>query len=1022
MNRFFTYKTTVASPFGGLLLSIMMLTSLVTQAQNTQSGGGSNNAQPVKAKALSSLRSITSGTFTLNGTSYTSWSDAMQNLQEDNNEIILTSDLYLLDEQWPDKPCTISSDGNDKKELKNAYTDTDGQEYYANISMRAPLTFKNIKLGTWNIFANGHKLVMDEGIECISGYNEVSNAIRAIYGTDGDASSTEIIIRSGSYGWIYGGSGNTGNVSGKTQVTMEGGKVNGTIFGGGHDGNCGNTEIMMNGGETEWVYGGNANQGSVTGSAKVSISGNAKVFGNVYGGSANASSSVGSTEVYINTSSTIQNVYGGGDESPITNNTQVTIENGEFFTVYGGGYNSTVGGNVNLIAKGGIMQILGIKSPSANITGTINITIEGGKTNFNGSAQINGGNDTNGTDKDCTLTFQNCGTGTIPYNIPTIYGVSKVVLTNSYITKEPSDQANPAFMHNLFTPLIIEGSGMKGSFEIQALGSPAIPITGTTIVKATGLTADATFTTNDYSLYKVGKTYRYGGSKPEYKTINITQPDAAIGTLSVKLSDGTELENGDQVPNGTALTITATSTSGKTLVVKNGDDIITTGTLTVSADINLTVEEKKPESLDLSEQTTDITISKEGDIWKYLAEAITRTTPAPVAFNGIVTGTLPDGKSVLIDASSTGTLTFENAVINATSSGAALIIAQGANITIAGKVTATTTDTNSPAIQNDGNITAESNAAITATNTGEASKGISISTGGTLLLSDGSSLTASGLENAGTVVVKEGATFNSPSGSDDLLKTYAVTITAPGYGNTLTVKTGDISIATGDKIAENTVITLTATTATDYTLQSITVTPENEASITIANNGTYKMPAKAITITANFSYNPPYVPPVYHTVTLPSVEGAVTDPAAGGHEVEAWDNFVFRLTLDEDYNQSVPVVTTDRGETLEPRTSDGAYIVKNVRSDLVITISGIVKNPAPVANAVIRSGSIIVSRGGLLIITTARPMQAQVITFGGQVARSLSLPAGKTRIDALAAGTYIVRLSDGTVQKVVVKK
>ncbi|WP_449039943.1 leucine-rich repeat protein [Parabacteroides goldsteinii] len=162
--------------------------------------------------------------------------------------------------------------------------------------------------------------------------------------------------------------------------------------------------------------------------------------------------------------------------------------------------------------------------------------------------------------------------------------------------------------------------------------------------------------------------------------------------------------------------------------------------------------------------------------------------------------------------------------------------------------------------------------------------------------------------------------------------------------------------------------------------------------------------------------------PTYYTVTLPSVEGAATDPVAGSYDVESSDNFRFYLTLDADYNQSVPVVTTSRGETITPRTSDGAYIVKYVHSDLVISIGGIAKNPPPVANAEIQSGTRIFTRNGSLFITTDRPMQAQVITFGGQVARSLSLPAGTTRVDPLTDGIYIVRLSDGTVQKVVVRK
>lgn len=58
-----------------------------------------------------------------------------------------------------------------------------------------------------------------------------------------------------------------------------------------------------------------------------------------------------------------------------------------------------------------------------------------------------------------------------------------------------------------------------------------------------------------------------------------------------------------------------------------------------------------------------------------------------------------------------------------------------------------------------------------------------------------------------------------------------------------------------------------------------------------------------------------------------------------------WDNFRFYLTLDEAYDQSVPVVTTYDGKTITPRTSDGAYVLNYVRSDLSVTISGIVKNP-----------------------------------------------------------------------------
>ena len=98
--------------------------------------------------------------------------------------------------------------------------------------------------------------------------------------------------------------------------------------------------------------------------------------------------------------------------------------------------------------------------------------------------------------------------------------------------------------------------------------------------------------------------------------------------------------------------------------------------------------------------------------------------------------------------------------------------------------------------------------------------------------------------------------------------------------------------------------------------------------------------------------DPPYVP-IYYSVYLPQVEGAVTDPGPGEYEVESWSTFRFYLTLDSAYSESQPVVTTDRGETLQPRTSDGAYLVKYVRTDVEVFIDGIVQNPPPVANEAI---------------------------------------------------------------------
>ncbi len=149
-------------------------------------------------------------------------------------------------------------------------------------------------------------------------------------------------------------------------------------------------------------------------------------------------------------------------------------------------------------------------------------------------------------------------------------------------------------------------------------------------------------------------------------------------------------------------------------------------------------------------------------------------------------------------------------------------------------------------------------------------------------------------------------------------------------------------------------------------------------------------------------------PPVFYTVTLPAVEGATTDPAAGSYEVEAWDSFRFYLTLDAAYDQSTPVVTTDRGETLEPRSSDGAYIVKYVRNDTDIRIDGIVKNTPDVGNEAIASDGVKVwATASQLHIHAATPTDIYIYHFAGGLLKQFTRLSGDKTI-ALPQGNYIV--------------
>lgn len=186
------------------------------------------------------------------------------------------------------------------------------------------------------------------------------------------------------------------------------------------------------------------------------------------------------------------------------------------------------------------------------------------------------------------------------------------------------------------------------------------------------------------------------------------------------------------------------------------------------------------------------------------------------------------------------------------------------------------------------------------------------------------------------------------------------------------------------------------------------------------------MPDDAVTIAATFSKeNPDPQPPVtpdpeptvYYTVALPSVEGATTDPVAGEYEVEAWGSFRFYLTLDKGYDQSEPIVTTDRGETITPRSSDGAYLVKYVRQPVEIRIDGVVKNPDPVANETIAADGIGVrTADGCLYISVTTEVRAAVYNFNGRLLKQARILPGETRWQ-FPSGAYIVEV-DGKRYKV----
>ena len=248
-------------------------------------------------------------------------------------------------------------------------------------------------------------------------------------------------------------------------------------------------------------------------------------------------------------------------------------------------------------------------------------------------------------------------------------------------------------------------------------------------------------------------------------------------------------------------------------------------------------------------------------------------------------------------------------------------------------------------------------------------------------------------------------------------------------GGTLKVTGKDGNeLSDGSKIVSGTLLTLSYTESPNYRFSEYLSGSSADNLRTLSGN-TIQISDADLYLSARFNYEDPTPPPppapIYYSVFLPSVEGAVTDPVAGTYDVESWSTFRFYLTLDTAYSQSQPVVTTSRGETLQPRTSDGAYLLKYVCTDVEVYIDGIEKNPPPVANEPIRAESPepeIWSEDACLCIRLPEGLPTspvRIFTAEGRLLDSFRSTPGLNRRQ-LPTGIYIVRVGK-TVRKVAVK-
>lgn len=210
------------------------------------------------------------------------------------------------------------------------------------------------------------------------------------------------------YGDVYGGSalgevnGTSGTTSYHTNVTLNKGIINGSLYGGGL-GN-GTTEADVNGPVAVKVYGGSVMETSAQGSGSVyganNINGKPQravtvdIYGTdaapsestyainaVYGGGNRANYTYGTPLVTVhNCTASIGSVYGGGNAASVPG-TNVTVNGGTIGNVFGGGNGLLSAANVtgNALTKiygGTINNVFGGSNTNGSIGGTITVDVD----------------------------------------------------------------------------------------------------------------------------------------------------------------------------------------------------------------------------------------------------------------------------------------------------------------------------------------------------------------------------------------------------------------------------------------------------------------------------------------------------------------------------------------------------------------------------------------------------------------------------------------------------------------------
>ncbi len=985
-------RKSMATRLLGILVTFFMMAAAEGTAQVQSGGSGAsgghsrsetadipppraNPQQPAiakkSAKNLPLHRNAKSGNVIKIGQNeYADWESAIKVLRE-KDEIVLLKDLYLdaSTATIPDKACTISGANGSRKIL--GYTENGVRK---NLLMKAPMTFKYITLDMAGIIAGGYALVLDEGID-VSDEMKSPEPTFIVWGggAGADVESTSITVKSGTYSAIYGGgSGNTDKVKGKATVNILGGTFDWVHGGGGAGSNptVGETEVIISGGTIKQAYAGGLS-GDVENDTKLIVKDNAYIvhaFGGGYSGRVK-----GTCYMIIEGGTIYADVYGGGKgETATCGNTDVVVsggtighvEQGYRFHLMGGGYEAPVMGKAKVTINGGTFNCFvtaggGQDAKIAATCGSTELNISGGTfsnwTYGGGWAAPVGTATVRVTGSPALTTL--CGGGVRP--------TASCENTDVHVSSD------------------IGGWLFAGGEVGPVNGTAKLTVTGGRIANNIYGGCTSAFCNRTEITISGGEARAvFGGGEGNGSIVNEANLTVSGGTFSSVIGSGFTDITADPQPNG---------------YVKDVNMLITGGiidylsmTSTITNDTPTPVTGKMSLTIEGNNARIGSTISKNDHCPdKDKKEAV-------LTFKNCGTQNAPF-ETPCIDGFTTIKLdnSFVKPIKRSPYSGGEIYASPDIPFSITGE----------GLVVNGNEMTVVYNGFKSPTLGFPLFSMENIPAGMTFKMLVGnpnSQHTIYPTFKAGNYI------FPAQTTPDNKLTLRDITITYPLNG-TLSVQWGKIGLESGDKVPDNTKLALLLTPNSGYQGGTIYVdgNPLTGNTCQVTSDVTFKVEG----ITRIPDPEPDPVPSVYHTVTIPVVEGAATDPVAGDYDIEAWSSFHFYLTLDKDYDQSEPVVTTDRGETIQPRSSDGAYIVKYVRSDVKITIDGVVKNSDPVANAEIRSGTKAWVNNHRLFIRTDKQEKVFIYTFDGQLRKTLLSAGGEEHI-VLSSGSYIVCIGE----------